>query len=191
MGTFPIKGLLDTTEDITSEDTTITQAIAAALENEEIKGVTDDLLNVHGIVPGPKPEGVTRLIYENPYGFNTRISNNDKLDKAKELIDEVGADIVAYSEHQINAAHKENVNGMSQMFNGGEAEIRSVTGHNVHENVGRRQQGGTSLILYGSMIDYYDFKGSGKVDTGLGRWVHMVFRGSYGIVTRVVCGYNP
>ena len=35
--------------------------------------------------------------------------------------------MVAYSEHQINAAHKENVNGMSQMFHGGKAEIRTIT----------------------------------------------------------------
>ncbi len=41
------------------------------------------------------------------------------------------------------------------------------------------------------MIDYYDFEGSGKDDTGLGQWVHMVFQGSDGIVTRVVCSYAP
>ena len=82
-------------------------------------------MNVHGIAPGAKPEGVTRLIYENPDGFNTRISGNEKLEKAKELIDELEADVVAYSEHKINSAHKDNVNGMGQMFNGGEAEIRT------------------------------------------------------------------
>ena len=157
----------------------------------KLRGISDDLLNVHGIAPGPKPEGVTRLLYENPDGFNTRIGGNEKLEKAKEVIDELEADIVAYSEHQINSAHKENVNGMSQMFHGGEAEIRSIIGHNVHENVARRQQGGTSLLLYGGLIDYYDFEGSGKDATGLGRWVHMALRGSEGIVTRVVCGYSP
>jgi hypothetical protein len=41
------------------------------------------------------PEGVTRLIYENPDGFNTRISGDEKLEKAKELIDELEADVVA------------------------------------------------------------------------------------------------
>ena len=190
-GTVPLEGLLDPIDESSGMETTMTQSLAEALENEEIKGISDDLLNVHGIAPGPKPEGVTRLLYENPDGFNTRIGGNEKLGKAKELIDELEADIVAYSEHQINAAHKENVNGMIQMFNGGEAEIRTITGHNVHENVARRQQGGTSLLLYGDLIDYYDFEGSGKDDTGLGRWVHMAFQGSEGIVTRVVCGYSP
>ncbi len=66
-----------------------------------------------------------------------------------------------------------------------------MTGWNVHENVGRQQQGGTSLLLFGPLIDQYDFEASGKDDTGLGRWVVMVFRSSESITTRVVCGYNP
>ncbi|MEJ2137350.1 MAG: hypothetical protein P8X86_19155, partial [Desulfofustis sp.] len=188
-GTVSTVGLTDS--DSEGEGEHITAATATYLEREEIEGVCDDLLTVHGVAPGPKAEGVTRLIYENVDGLNTRISDNEKLDKAKELIDELEADVVAYNEHRINCAHKDNVNGMGQMFNGGEAEIRTVTGWNVHENVGRQQQGGTSLLLFGPLIDQYDFEASGKDDTGLGRWVVMVFRGSEGITTRVVCGYNP
>ncbi len=41
------------------------------------------------------------------------------MDKAKDIIDELKADMVAYSEHRINSRHKDNVNGMGQMFNGG------------------------------------------------------------------------
>ena len=41
----------------------ITAAEATFLEKEAVSGISDDLLNVHGIAPGPKPEGVTRLIY--------------------------------------------------------------------------------------------------------------------------------
>ena len=60
---------------------------------EEIRGVRDDLLEIHGVEPRKKPEGCTWLIYENPDGFNNRISGNEKLDKAKEIIDELEADI--------------------------------------------------------------------------------------------------
>ena len=76
------------------------------------------------------------------------------------------------------------------MLRGGEEEIRSIAAHNVHENVGRIQEGGMSMILYGPLVDQYDFKHSGKDDTGLGRWVVMVFQGSEGIKTRILCGYN-
>ena len=106
-------------------------------ERVEISGVSDEDLTVHGVAPGKKPDGVPRLIYENPNGFNYRISNTKKLEKAKEIIDELEADLVAYSEHRLNCKHKDNRNGFSQMFRGGEAEIRTVVAHNVNENVGR------------------------------------------------------
>ena len=76
------------------------------------------------------------MIYENMDGLNNRIPNNDKLEKAKEIIDDLEADIVAYSEHKMRMGHKLNQNGMSQMFNGGESEVRSLVGSNVHEKEG-------------------------------------------------------
>ena len=76
------------------------------------------------------------------------------------------------------------------MSRGGEAEIRSIAAHNVHENVGRDQEGGKSMLLNVPLVDQYDFEHSGKDDTGLGRWVVMVFQGFEGIKTRIVYGYN-
>ena len=76
------------------------------------------------------------------------------------------------------------------MFNGGECEIRSVAAHNVH-SVGRVQEGGTSLMTLGPMIEQNNFEHLGKDDMGIGRWVGLSFRGSDGHTTHVVCGYNP
>jgi hypothetical protein len=44
------------------------------------------------------------------------------------------------------------------MFNGEEAEVRSIAAHNVHEGkeVGKVQEGGTAMLLFGSTIDQYD-----------------------------------
>ena len=42
------------------------------------------------------------MIYENLNGINSRIASNEKLDKAKEIINELEADLVAYNEHRIN-----------------------------------------------------------------------------------------
>ena len=50
---------------------------------------------------------MTRVIYENPNGFNSRINRNEKLEKAKEIIDELEVDVVAYSEHRLNFKHKD------------------------------------------------------------------------------------
>ena len=66
-----------------------------------------------------------------------------------------------------------------------------MVAHNVHENAGRIQEGGTSLLLYGPLVDQYDFEHSGNDDTGLGRWAVMVLRGSDQITTRIVSAYNP
>ena len=49
---------------------------AEQCEMEEVKGVTDEILEVHGVAPGKKGEVVTRVIYENPNGFNSQITRN-------------------------------------------------------------------------------------------------------------------
>ena len=52
---------------------------------------------MYGITPGNKGEGVTRVIYEKLNGFNSLITRNEKLETAKEIIDELEAYEVAYS----------------------------------------------------------------------------------------------
>ena len=78
--------------------------------------ISEELLRVHGIAPGKKPEGITRIIYENVNGLNTRISGNEKVEKAKDVIDELEADVVFYNKHRINIKHKQNRNGFNQLF---------------------------------------------------------------------------
>ena len=76
------------------------------------------------------------------------------------------------------------------MFRGLEKYIRSIAAHNVYENVGRVQEVGTGMLLYGPLVDQYDFEQSGKYDTWLVRWLVMAFQGPEGIKNRIVCGYN-
>ena len=100
--------------------------------------------------------------------------------------------MVAYNEHKMKFLHASNHKGMSQMFNGRECEVRSVTGRNVHKNYGdRTQEGGTSRLLFGTLIQQHTFKASGKDKSGLGRLISKVLRGSHGILPRFVCRYNP
>ncbi len=75
------------------------------------------------------------------------------MEKAKELINELEADLIAFNEHQMNLQHKANRKGLNQLFRGGESDICSVAGHNVHENVGRVQEGATAVIAYGPIIE--------------------------------------
>ena len=160
-------------------------------ELAEVRDIQEYLLQVHGTPPGKKQDGVVRLIYENLNGLNSRLSGNEKLDKAKEIIDELGADVVAYNELRLNWKHKDNKNGIRELFKGGETEIRAVAANNVHENVGRTQEGGTALMAYGDLVAYLDPDETGKDETGLGRWTYMRFVGADGKSTYVVSGYNP
>ena len=109
-------GTVSTATLFDSEDDLIFGNIDIQQRFKEIEGINDELLTVHGVTPGRKAEGVTRLVMENVNGFNTTISENEKLAKAKEINDELEADIVAYTEHRINRKHKHNRNGFSQMF---------------------------------------------------------------------------
>jgi hypothetical protein len=126
-------------------------------------GVHDEVLTVHGTAPGIMGDGVTRLIYENLDGLPNKISGNEKLEKAKTIIDDLEADLACFNEHKQNLMHKDNVNGFSQLFKGGEAEVRAVAAYNKHEGkkVGRRQEGGMAALVFGPLIEQYNLRGIG------------------------------
>jgi hypothetical protein len=88
--------------------------------------VPEEVIKVHGHTPPTKAEGMVRLIYENVDGFCNQLSGNKKIEKAREIHDELEADITAYCEHRLNMCHKKNCNGFNQLFKGGEADVRSI-----------------------------------------------------------------
>ncbi len=147
---------------------------------------------MHGVLPGRKEEGITWLMYENTNGLSNRMGGNDKLGKAKDLIDKLEADIELYNEHRKNLMHSGNCNGWSQLFRGGEADVRSVVAHNIHKGrkVGRAQEGGTGILMFSQLTEPLDMPNSGKDESDLGRWSMMVIKGE-GVQTRIICSYNP
>ncbi len=58
--------------------------------------------------------------------------------------------------------HKSNSIDYSKLFGGGEADVRSIVDHNVHENMGRVQEGSTSMLMFGPLIEYLDVSEGGK-----------------------------
>jgi hypothetical protein len=106
--------------------------------------ISEEVLQVHGVAPSSKGKGVVRLIYENMNGLSNKLSNDDKVDKAKEIHDNLKVDIIAYNKHRLNMCDRRNVNRFNQLFKEGEAALQSVVAHNVHKNIGRVQEGGLS-----------------------------------------------
>ncbi len=159
---------------------------------QEIRGVSEYLLEVHGLPPGWKGDGVTRLIYENLNELQSTMSKtNGELEKASQVIDDLQANIVCYNEHRQNLQHKANRNGFRQMFNGGETELRAIASHNRNEDAGKFQEVGTAMMIYGNLIQLFDLEESGRDDLGLGWWTYMLFCGTNNTVTRAICGYSP
>jgi hypothetical protein len=94
-----------------------------------------------------KGRGITRLIYENLNGLqSTLLSKNEKLEKARRVINDLQADILCYNEHRQNLWHGLNRNGFRQMFNGGETELWAIASNIVHKEVGKFQEGGTAMM---------------------------------------------
>jgi len=183
MGTVPCP--------ITGDDEEI-RVIEEEQLRKEIREVSDYLREVHGVPPGRKGEGITWLIYENLNGLQSTLSSrNEKLEKDQRVIDDLQADVVCYNKHQQNLRHKASQNGFRQMFNGGEGDLQAIASHNLHETVGKYQEGGTAVLSYGNLLHQFDPEGSGLDDLGLGRWTYMRFVGEDRIVTRVICGYSP
>ncbi len=54
-------------------------------EQLSIRGVLDEVLQVHGVLPGCKEEGITWLHYENTNRISNRMCGINKLCKAKDL----------------------------------------------------------------------------------------------------------
>jgi hypothetical protein len=141
-GTVDTSFLLHSESDISEQ-----LAITELQERNRVTelGISEEVLKVHGVAPQSKGEGVIRLIYKNVNGLSNKLCDNEKVDKAKEIHDKLEVDIVAYNEHRLNMRDRRNVNGFNQLFKGGEAALQSMVAHNVHENIGRVQEGGTSL----------------------------------------------
>ena len=53
-------------------------------------------------------------MYENVDGLQNRIGGNVKLQKCKDLVDELEVDLLAIDEHKMWLGHKLNRNGLSQ-----------------------------------------------------------------------------
>ncbi len=130
--------------------------------------MSEYLLNVHGLPPGWKRDGVTRVMYENSNGFQSMLSKNEKFNKARQVINDLQADVVCYNEHRQNLKHKANRNGFCQMFDGGETELRTIAAHNVNKVVGKFQEGRTAMLVFGDLIEQFDPEGLGQDDLGFG-----------------------
>jgi hypothetical protein len=158
------------------------------VEQEAVKEAVDKgLLQPHGIPPNSKQQGTFRILCKNPNGLNNQIMGNQKLGKAIDIKDELDADGLLFCKHRLNLHHKDNKNNFKQMFQR-KVDCRAVAANNVHQNVGRVQEGGTGMVAFGKSTGC--ITKTGKDAYGLGQWCWTLYGGSEGHNTSVVVAYN-
>ena len=81
-----------------------------------LEAVEEGLLQMQGIAPNSKQDGIFRVLCKNANGFNNRISGNQKIAKALDIKEDLDINCLLYCEHCLNLRHKENVNDFKQMF---------------------------------------------------------------------------
>jgi hypothetical protein len=159
-------------------------------QNQVMEAVKEGLLQIHGLAPNTKQQGIFRIMGENCNGLNNRIVGNKKIAKALDIKEELDVNCLLYCEHRLNFKHKENTNNLKQMFQQ-EFACTAVSAHNVHEGkiAGRVQEGGTGSICFGEATGY--IRKTGQDSEGLGRWCWILLSGTHGHNTRVITAYNP
>jgi hypothetical protein len=172
------------------EDNGMIEAAAQDKQKRVLKAVKQGLLQVHRIAPKTKQQGIFWIMEENCNNLNNRIGGNEKMAKALDIKEDLDVDCLMYCKHCINFRHKDNKNGLKQMFQC-KLACMAVSAHNVHEAkvAGRVQEGGTGTICFCKSTGY--IKKTGQDSEGLGRWSWILLGGTNGHNTRVITAYNP
>jgi exonuclease III len=176
------------------------QDFSSYSEEREIQRLLEEkreLLEVLGIAPGQKADGVTRLVYENLNGLMARLTGNDKLEKLKLILDDLEADVFGFNEHRVNKKHRDNKkHSLVQLFDGGESLVKGIWAHNKHEQIDkyiskRTQEGGTGMLSFGETASFTNRDNCGEDATGLARWTYFEIKGEEEHSTMVLVGYCP
>ncbi len=80
--------------------------------------VDKGVLQVHGIAPNSKQDGIFCLMCKNANGFNNVISGSNKIAKALDIKEDFGIDCLMYCKHCLNLRHKSNKMTSSRCFSG-------------------------------------------------------------------------
>ncbi len=94
------------------------QAMLVELQEKgwvEELGILDNVLKIHGVAPASKGEVIIHMIYENANGISNRLSDNEKVEKAKEIHDKLEVNIATNCKHWLNMRDRHNINGFNQL----------------------------------------------------------------------------
>ena len=165
---------------------------AAEMKQLEIMRSIDkeDASKGHGWVPLDKPDGTTRLIFENWNSIKYWSERKTKVDinVIEATRKRYNADILAGVEHQTNFSKAEDDAQFHDIFGFGE-DRKSVEAHNIHNGDHRSAYGGTAIMVFGRLSNYAT-NHHDRDPTGLGRWCSKLIKSGSKSV-RIVSAYRP
>jgi len=161
----------------------------AGLEDQQIeKRLSRYDVKPLGSLETQKPEGYRRFMSTQLNGTATKAIRDVKIEQTTNLINRYDVDMLSYQEHGLNMGFFPSSQTFDSFFEA-EVKLRSITGHNTHENPDTpHQQGGTGLLAVNEISEY--IKKAGCTDwRGLGRWSSYVLSSSPDHRTRVISAY--
>jgi hypothetical protein len=91
--------------------------MAAKDEHDKVmEAVEEGLLQVHGMAPNSKQDGIFWIMGENCNRLNNKIRGNEKIAKMLDIKDDLNVDCLMVCKHCLNFKHKDNKNNLKQMF---------------------------------------------------------------------------
>ena len=141
-----------------------------------------------GYLKEEKPEGFHRFMSTQPNNMSTTLTRAVKIEQTTRLVNKYDVDMVSFLELGLNWKQLPPSETLASFFDA-EVELRSVTGHNKHENPPTTYQpGGTGLLAVNELIQYC--KTSGTDHRNLGRWTWYTLEGSPEHKTIVLSVYH-
>ena len=160
----------------------------AAMETEQVEKRSERYMAVSlGNLSTEKPEGFNRFMMTQLNGIASAMTRKTKIEQSTILINNYDVDVQAFIEPGMNWGQLKSSATYASFFDA-EIELRSVAGHNKHENPPtEHQQGGTGIMGVNEMLEYW--RNPGTDWRGLGRWTSVCLEGSPVHRTRIVSAY--
>jgi len=130
-----------------------------------------------------------RMWFTNPCGLGINYRSSKSYSSFKFLKDKSKADLIGLAETNVNWNLLNPTSSLYSRVKNHWKEFRTITSHNITEQMGKCQRGGTCSFAVGQLA--HRFHSAGKDGRGLGRWTWIQFQGKDQHFTRVYTAYRP
>jgi len=149
----------------------------------------DEYDQVYGSSHTMKDLQSIRIWFTNPCGIGINYRSSKSYSSFKFLKDKSKSDLIGLAETNVNWNLLNPTSSLYSRVKNHWKDFRTITSHNITEQMGKCQRGGTCSFAVGQLS--HRFHSAGKDGRGLGRWTWIQFQGKDQHFTRVYTAYRP